>query len=58
MDVTRNVICKLPVGVNAGDLSIFIFPGRTLGKANRRLLTDDEYHLIQMNCEEVQPFIE
>jgi hypothetical protein len=62
MDVTRNVSCELPVGVDAGDLSIFTFPGRTLGKANRRLLTDDEYHLIQtyilMNCEEVEPFIE
>ena len=62
MDVTRNVSCELPAGVDAGDLSIFTFPGRTLGKANRRMLTDDEYHLIQtyilMNCEEVQPFIE
>ena len=62
MDVTRNVSCELPAGVDAGDLSIFTFPGRTLGKANWRMLTDNEYHLIQtyilMNCEEVQPFIE
>ncbi len=62
MDVVRNVSCVLPAGVDAGDLSIFTCHGRTLGKSNRRLLTEDEYHMMQtyvlMNCEEVQPFIE
>ena len=62
MDVTRNVSCKLSVGVDVGDLSIFTFSGLSLGRANRRMLTKDEYHLIQtyklMNCEEVEPFIE
>ena len=62
MDVARNVSCTLPVGVDAGDLSIFTSTGRTLGRASGRVLTEAEYHLIQtyilMNCEEVQPFIE
>ena len=61
MDVTRNVSCTLPIGVNAGDLFVFTSTGRTLGRATGRVLTDVEYHLIQtyilMNCEEVEPFI-
>ena len=61
-DVTRNVSCTLPVGVDEGNLSIFTSTGWTLGRASGHVLTDAEYHLIQtyifMNCEEVETFIE
>ena len=58
----RNAVNRTYDGVNPYDLSIFTFPGRTSGKAIRRQLTDEEYHLIQsyvlLNCPEVEPHIE
>ena len=47
--------------VDPSDLSIFTYPGRTIGKGVRRPLSDEEYHIIQTyvlcNCPEVSQYI-
>ncbi|KAJ8764170.1 hypothetical protein K2173_005090 [Erythroxylum novogranatense] len=44
-----------------GNLSIFTYPGRTSGRAARRMLTEEEidaaHGYILLNCEEVLPFV-
>ncbi|KAJ8761260.1 hypothetical protein K2173_001316 [Erythroxylum novogranatense] len=44
-----------------GNLSIFTYPGRTSGRATRRMLTEEEidaaHRYILLNCQEVLPFV-
>ena len=45
-----------------GNLSIFIHPGRSMGRGRSRFMDEEEYRAahkyILLNCSEVQPYIE
>ena len=46
---------------NEGNLSIFIHPGRPMGRCRSRFMTEEEYEAAQkyilLNCQEIHPFI-
>ena len=49
------------LSANEGNLRIFMYPGRSHGRATIRMLTDYEldaaHGYILLNCEEIQPFV-
>ena len=60
--VPRNDDGEIAEGVNIdGNLSIFTYPGRTMGRSRSRFLTEDEMHAAQkyilLNCTEVVPYV-